>query len=701
MMQSANPPTSRPPRSRSRDRRPRSRKQVKISKLLYLGAIKDAFFKLNPQHLTKNPILFIVGIGTIITLIFTIEPNLFGELSSENLRSFYGLITAALFFILWFSNLAEALAESRGKAQADILRSAKRETIAKKLFPDGSIVEVPSKDLQRGDTIYAIAGDIIPADGEVTMGVASVDESIITGESAPVLKESGSDVGSSVTSGTLIISDELIIRVTAPPGRGFINRMIANIEGKKRKKTANEITLTLLLVFLSLLFTLVVVTLTTIAHSLKNPIDTPVFIALLIAFIPTTIAGLLSTIGISGMDKAAQFNVIATSGRTIETCSDVDVLVLDKTGTITLGNRLAESFIPANNHSLEELAHVSLAASVFDDTPEGKSIVRLAERLGARVDFERGAAQAIPFSPITRMSGTNLPSGRQLRKGSISAIKEFVLNEGGQEISDVDTAFEHVAKQGGTPLAVAVDDEIFGIIYLRDIIKPGIRDRFDRLRKMGVHTLMLTGDNSVTAAVIAREAGVENFIADATPEVKNTVIRLEQAEGKRVAMAGNGANDASALAQANVGIAMNTGTQAAREAANIVDLDSDPTKLIDIIQIAQQLIMTRGALTIFTIANNIAEYFAIIPLLIPNANLQTLNVINLSSLKSAILSILIYKALIIPVLIPFAFKGVKSKPLKANRMVQRNILIYGLSGIVVPFLAIKIIDIVITAVGLV
>lgn len=700
-MQSANPPTSRPPRSRSRDRRGRSRQQVKISKLLYLRAIKDAFLKLNPQHLSKNPILFIVGIGTIITLIFTIEPNLFGELSTKNPRSFYGSITAASFLILWFSNFAEALAESRGKAQADILRSAKTETTAKKLFPDGSIVEVASKELQRGDTVYAIAGDIIPADGEVTMGVASVDESIVTGESAPVLKESGSDVGSSVTGGTRVISDELIIRVTAPPSRGFIDRMIANVEGKKRKKTANEITLTLLLVFLSLLFTLVVVSLTTIPHYMKNPIYTPVFIALLIAFIPSTIAGLLSTIGISGMDKAAQINAIATSGRTIETCSDVDVLVLDKTGTITLGNRLAESFIPVNNHSLEELAHVSLAASVFDDTPEGKSIIRLAERLGARVDFERGAAQSIPFSPITRMSGTNLPSGRQLRKGAVSAIKEFVFNQGGQEPPDIDAAFEHVAKQGGTPLAVAVDEEIFGVIYLRDIIKPGIRDRFDRLRKMGVRTLMLTGDNSVTAAVIAREAGVENFIADATPEVKHTVIRLEQAEGKRVAMTGNGANDASALAQANVGIAMNTGTQAAREAANIVDLDSDPSKLIDIIEIGQQLIMTRGALTIFTIANKIVEYFAVIPLLIPSANLQSLNIINLTNLKSAILSILIYKALIIPVLIPFAFQGVKSKPLNPNRMVQRNILIYGLSGIVVPFILVKIIDMAITAVGLV
>ena len=700
-MQSANPPTSRPPRSRSRDRRGRSRQQVKISKLLYLRAIKDAFLKLNPQNLSKNPILFTVGIGTIITLIFTIEPSLFGKPSTENPRSFYGSIAAASFLILWFSNFAEALAESRGKAQADILRSsAKTETTAKKLFPDGSIVEVASNELQRGDTVYAIAGDIIPADGEVTMGVASVDESIVTGESAPVLKESGSDVGSSVTGGTRVISDELIIQVTAPPGRGFIHRMITNVEGKKRKKTANEITLTLLLVFLSLLFTLVLVCLTTIAHYMKNPIDAPVFIALLIAFIPTTVAGLLSTIGISGMDKAIQFNAIATSGRTIETCSDVDVLVLDKTGTITLGNRLAESFIPLNNHSLEELAHVSLAASVFDDTPEGKSIVRLAERLGARVDFERKAAQGISFSPITRMSGTNLPSGRQLRKGAVSAIKEFISNEGGQEPPDIDTAFEHVAKQGGTPLAVAVDEEIFGVIYLRDIIKPGIRDRFDRLRKMGVRTLMLTGDNSVTAAVIAREAGVENFIADATPEVKNTVIRLEQAEGKRVAMTGNGANDASALAQANVGIAMNTGTQAAREAANIVDLDSDPTKLIDIIEIGQQLIMTRGALTIFTIANKIVEYFAIIPLLIPTANLQSLNILNLTSLKSAVLSILIYKALITPILIPFAFKGVKSRPLNPNRMVQRNILIYGLSGIVVPFIPIKIIDMVITAVGL-
>ena len=700
-MQSANPPTSRPSRSRSRERRMRSRQEIKVSKLLYLRAIKDAFLKFNPQHLSKNPILFIVGIGTIVALVFTIEPNLFGKQSTGNPRIFNGSVTIALFLILWFSNFAEALAESRGKALASILRSAKTKTIAKKLFPDGSITEVSSEELQRGDTIYVIAGDIIPADGEVTMGVASVDESIVTGESAPVLKESGSDVGSSVTGGTRVISDELIIRVTASPGRGFIERMIANVEGKKRKKTVNEITITLLLVCLSLLFTLVLITLAAIAYYFKSPIDTPVFIALLVAFIPTTITGLLSTIGISGMDKAAQFNAIATSGKTIETCSDIDVLVLDKTGTITLGNRLAESFIPVNNHSLEELAHVCLAASIFDDTPEGKSIVRLAERLGAKVDFDRGGAQDIPFSPITRISGTNLPSGRQLRKGAVSAIKEFISNEGGQTTADLDAVFEHIAKQGGTPLAVAVDEEIFGVIYLRDIIKPGIRDRFERLRKMGVRTLMLTGDNNLTAAVIAREAGVENFIGDATPEVKNTVIRIEQAEGKRVAMTGNGANDASALAQANIGIAMNTGTQAAREVANIVDLDSDPTKLIDIIQIGQQLIMTRGALTIFTIANKIAEYFAVIPLLVPSAELERLNIINLTNLKSAILSILIYKALIIPVLIPFAFKGVKSKPLNVNRMVQRNILIYGISGIVVPMILIKIIDIAIVTVGLV
>ncbi len=699
-MQSANPPTPKRSRSRTRDRRTRSQREIKISKLLYLRAFKYAFLKLNPHHLSKNPILFVVAIGTIVTSALAIKPNIFGELSNDNPRVFNISIAVALFCILWFSNFAEALAESRGKALANILRSTKTKTTAKKLFPDGSIVEVDSEELQRGDTIYAVAGDIIPADGEVTMGVASVDESIVTGESAPVLKESGSDVGSSVTGGTRIISDELIIRVTAPPGRGFINRIIANVEGKKRKKTANEITITALLVFLSLLFTLVVVTLTTIAYYLQNPIDTPAFIALLIVFIPTTIAGMLSTIGISGMDKAARLNVIATSGKIIETCSDIDVLVLDKTGTITLGNRLAESFIPVNNHSLEELAHVSLAASVFDDTPEGKSIVRLAERLGARVDFERGAAQAIPFSPITRMSGTNLPSGRQLRKGAVSAIEEFVCNEGGQVTPDVGTAFEHVAKQGGTPLAVAVDEEIFGVIYLRDIIKPGIRDRFARLQKMGVRTLMLTGDNNLTAAVIAREAGVENFIADATPEVKNTVIRLEQAEGNRVAMTGNGANDASALAQANVGIAMNTGTQAAREAASIVDLDSDPTKLIDIIQISQQLIMTRGAVTIFTITNKISEYFAIIPLLIPNAKLESLNILGLSNLKSAILSILIYKALIVPILIPFALIGIRTTNLSPNRMVQRNILIYGISGIVIPLILIKIIDIGINSVGL-
>ncbi|OKH49360.1 potassium-transporting ATPase subunit B [Calothrix sp. HK-06] len=687
-------------RNRSGDRK-NPRKQSKVNdKGLYARAVKDAFVKLNPKVAIRNPVMFMVWIGTLITLAVTIDPNLFGPVTGKNLQLFNGLVTVILFLTVLFANFAEAFAEGRGKAQASALRSSKSETIAKQLAPDGSITEVSSTTLKRGDTVYVTAGDIIPADGEVTMGVASVDESAITGESAPVLKESGSDIASSVTGGTRIISDELIIRITAEPGKGFIDRMIALVEGAERSKTPNEIALTVLLAVLTLVFVFVIVTLPALAYYVNSPVSVPVLIALLVALIPTTIGGLLSAIGIAGMDRVAQFNVIATSGRAVEACGDVNTLVLDKTGTITLGNRLAEEFIPINNHTIQEIAQVALWASIFDDTPEGKSIVRLAERLGAIIDFDTSYSQGVEFSAKTRMSGTNLPDGSQIRKGAVGAIKGFVRSRSGYDSPELDTAYQRVSEQGGTPLAVAVDGEIYGVIYLKDIVKPGIRERFEQLRRMGVRTVMLTGDNRITASVIAREAGVDDFIAEATPEDKIEVIQQEQAQGKLVAMTGDGTNDAPALAQANVGVAMNTGTQAAKEAANMVDLDSDPTKLIDIVAIGKQLLITRGALTTFSIANDIAKYFAIIPVLFASTNLQDLNIMRLTSTNSAVLSALIYNALIIPALIPLALKGVKFQPLTANQLLQQNILIYGLGGVIAPFIVIKFLDVIITIIGL-
>lgn len=700
-MDSANTNSSKSSRPRPSGPRDSRKHTPKVDrKGLYQRAIKEAFVKLKPRQMLKNPVMFLVWVGTIITALLTIAPDLFGSVQGDNLRLFNGLITVILFFTVWFANFAEAVAEGRGKAQADALRSTKSETIARKILPDGSLEEISSTTLQRGDQVKVIAGDMIPADGEVIAGVASVDESAITGESAPVLKEPGSDVASSVTGGTRIISDELTIRITADPGKGFIDRMISLVEGAERTKTPNEIALTVLLAVLTLVFLFVVATLPTIASYVGSPVSVTILIALLVALIPTTIGGLLSAIGIAGMDRVAQFNVIATSGRAVEACGDVNTLVLDKTGTITLGNRLAEEFIPVNGHSMQDIANVALAASVFDETPEGKSIVRLAERLGAKVNFDRSRAEGIEFSAKTRMSGTNLPDSSEVRKGAVGAIKGFVRSRNGRETPELDTAYEKVSRLGGTPLAVALDGEIYGVIYLKDIVKPGIRDRFDQLRRMGVRTVMLTGDNRITAGVIAEEAGVDDFIAEATPEDKIEVIQREQAEGKLVAMTGDGTNDAPALAQANVGVAMNTGTQAAKEAANMVDLDSDPTKLIDIVAIGKQLLITRGALTTFSIANDIAKYFAIIPVIFTSARLGSLNVMNLTSTNSAVLSALIYNALIIPALIPLALTGVKFRPLTANQLLQRNILIYGLGGVVAPFVAIKVIDVLISAVGL-
>ncbi|MGB3188287.1 MAG: potassium-transporting ATPase subunit KdpB [Limnoraphis sp.] len=667
---------------------------------LYQRAFKQAFVKLHPRIMAKNPVMFVVWVGTIITALLTVNPNLFGTVTGDNLYLFNGLIAVILLFTVIFANFAEAVAEGRGKAQADALRSTKSETIARKLLPDGTIEQVSSTNLRQGDRISVVAGDVIPADGEVLEGVASVDESAITGESAPVLKEAGSDVASSVTGGTRIISDELIIRVTADPGKGFIDRMIALVEGVERSKTPNEIALTVLLAVLTLVFLIVISTIPPVAFYANSSVSITLLIALLVALIPTTIGGLLSAIGIAGMDRVAQFNVVATSGRAVEACGDVNTLVLDKTGTITLGNRLAEEFIPVDGYSVEDVAEVALAASIFDTTPEGKSIVRLAEGMGAQVYFNIKKATGVEFSARTRMSGTDLPDGGEVRKGAVDAIRGFVRSRGGQPSEDVNAAYEKVSLLGGTPLAVCRDNEIYGVIYLKDIIKPGIRERFNQLRRMGVRTVMLTGDNRITASVIAKEAGVDDFIAEATPEEKIQVIQQEQAQGKLVAMTGDGTNDAPALAQANVGLAMNSGTQAAKEAANMVDLDSDPTKLIDLVTIGKQLLITRGALTTFSVANDIAKYFAIIPAMFAGAGIGALNIMGLNSPNSAVLSALIYNALIIPALIPLALTGVKFRPLTANQLLQRNILIYGLGGVIAPFIAIKFIDVAIAAIGL-
>jgi len=573
--------------------RKRHKRQVN-TKGLYQRAFKESFVKLHPRVMMKNPVMFIVWVGTIITALLTLDPTLFGPVPGENPRLFNGLVTLILFLTILFANLAEAVAEGRGKAQADSLRCTKSDTIARKLLPNGSTENVSSTALRKGDQIKVVADDIIPADGEVIAGVASVDESAITGESAPVLKEPGSDVASSVTGGTRILSDELTLRVTADPGQGFLDRMIALVEGAERTKTPNEIALTVLLAVLTLVFLIVVSTIPPIANYAGSPVGVVILISLLVALIPTTIGGLLSAIGIAGMDRVAQFNVVATSGRAVEACGDVNTLVLDKTGTITLGNRLAEEFIPVNSYSQQDIARVALAASVFDETPEGKSIVRLAEKLGATVEFNSNAAQGIEFSARTRMSGTDLPDGGEVRKGAVDSIRGFVRSRGGSLTPDLDTAYERVSRLGGTPLAVCKDADLYGIIYLKDIVKPGIRERFDQLRRMGVRTVMLTGDNRITAEVIAAEARVDDFIAEATPEDKIAVIQAEQAQGKLVAMTGDGTNDAPALAQANVGLAMNSGTQAAKEAANMVDLDSDPTKLIDLVTIGKQLLITRG-----------------------------------------------------------------------------------------------------------
>ncbi|BAC88515.1 potassium-transporting ATPase subunit KdpB [Gloeobacter violaceus] len=666
---------------------------------IFQRAVVESFVKLNPLTLYKNPVMFVVLVGTLVTLALTFEPSLFGE-QPEGTRVLNGLITAILFVTVLFGNFAEAVAEGRGRAQAAALRSTKQATRARRVLADGRTEEVDAAQLRKGDIVQVVAGDLIPADGEVVEGVASVDESAITGESAPVIKEPGSDVASTVTGGTRILSDSLVLRIGSNPGEGFIDRMIALIEGAKRQKTPNEIALTVLLAVLTLIFLIVVATLPPIAAFVGAPVSIALLVSLLVALIPTTIGGLLSAIGIAGMDRVAQFNVIATSGKAVEAAGDVGTLILDKTGTITLGNRLADEFIPVGGYSVREVATAAWAASVFDTTPEGKSVVKLAASQGAAAGYDPEGATGIEFTAQTRMSGTDFADGRAVRKGAVDAIKRYVQADGGQIPADLDAATERISRLGGTPLAVCAGNIVYGVIYLKDIVKPGMRERFEQLRRMGIKTVMLTGDNRITASVIAAEAGVDDFIAEATPEDKIRVIRENQAQGKLVAMTGDGTNDAPALAQADVGVAMNSGTQAAKEAANMVDLDSDPTKLIDVVTIGKQLLITRGALTTFSIANDVAKYFAIIPAMFSAAGIGVLNVMALTSPTSAILSALVFNALIIPALIPLALRGVQFQPLSADQLLTRNMLIYGLGGLVVPFIGIKLIDVVITAVGL-
>jgi K+-transporting ATPase ATPase B chain len=656
-------------------------------------AVEGAFVKLAPESLARNPIMFSVGIASVCSTLLTLRDALTGQPFAVGLQ-----ISVWLWFTVLFGNFAEAVAEGRGKAQADSLRKTKTETLAKKIsnIDATSFKTVPAVELRRGDLILAEPGDVIPGDGDVVKGIATVDESSITGESAPVIRESGGD-RSAVTGGTRIISDRIVVEIGTNPGESFLDRMIGLVEGAKRQKTPNEIALTILLVGLTLIFLIVCVTLEGFAAYNGTLIPVIYLIALLITLIPTTIGGLLSAIGIAGMDRLVMFNVIAKSGRAVEAAGDIDTLLLDKTGTITLGSRMADEFIPVNGVSKKHLAEAAMLSSLADDTPEGKSIVRLAqEKYGLNgVSARKPDMRFVAFSANTRMSGVDTDS-YSIRKGAPDSILAHCGNAGSSEAKN---AVERVAKTGGTPLLVAMDKRVLGVVHLKDIIKPGIHERFMTLRRMGIRTVMVTGDNPITAAAISAEAGVDDFLAEASPEKKLELIRKEQALGKLVAMCGDGSNDAPALAQADVGVAMNTGTMAAREAGNMIDLDSDPTKLIEIVMIGKQLLMSRGALTTFSIANDVAKYFAIIPALFMSIypGMRFLNVMCLASPESAILSAIIFNALILIGLVPLALRGVKFSPAPASVILRRNLLIYGAGGIVVPFVGIKAIDLIVSA----
>ena len=660
------------------------------------GAVKGAFIKLNPRYMMKNPVMFVVEIGFFITLLLSFVPGLFGDANAEQLRIYDIIVCAILFVTVLFANFAEAVAEGRGKAQAASLKKTQKDTQAHLLHEDGTQTIVSSSELKKGDVVLVSAGEIIPNDGEVIEGIASVDESAITGESAPVVRESGGDF-CSVTGGTTVVSDWLKIRITSEPGNSFLDRMIALVEGASRKKTPNEIALNTLLVSLTIIFLIVVVTMYPFAvyNNVQIPIST--LIALLVCLIPTTIGGLLSAIGIAGMDRVTRFNVIAMSGKAVEACGDVDTMILDKTGTITYGNRLAADFYPVGGASKEELIRCAVLTSLRDGTPEGKSTVELGRKLGCQVEDDPKSS-FIEFSAQTRMSGVDLPDGTIIRKGAADAIEKYVTAQGGKIPAELRRRVDEVSSLGGTPLTVCEGSRILGVIYLKDTVKPGMVERFERLRAIGIKTIMCTGDNPLTAATIAKEAGVDDFIAECKPEDKITVIKQEQAEGKIVAMTGDGTNDAPALAQANVGLAMNSGTTAAKEAANMVDLDSDPTKILEVVEIGKQLLITRGSLTTFSIANDIAKYFAIIPAMFMLAipEMGVLNIMGLASPTSAILSALIFNAIIIPCLIPLAMKGVKYRPMSSSKMLVRNLMIYGVGGIITPFVGIKIIDLIIS-----
>ena len=664
-------------------------------------AIGDSFIKLNPRTMMKNPVMFVVEAGSVLATLQLIR-GIVAPVPGVTSTGFELQITLWLWFTVLFANFAEAMAEGRGKAQADNLRKAKTETIAHRVVAGDKTEDVPAPQLRKDDVVIVSAGEFIPGDGEIVQGVASVDESAITGESAPVIREAGGD-RSAVTGGTRVLSDQLRVKITSNPGETFIDRMIALVEGAERQKTPNEIALNILLAGLTIIFLMAVVTLQPFAIYSRAPQTIFVLVSLLVCLIPTTIGGLLSAIGIAGMDRLIQHNVLAMSGRAVEAAGDVNTLLLDKTGTITLGNRQATAFIPLPGVDETELAEAAQLSSLADETPEGRSIVVLAkDKYGLRGrEISPLEATFVPFTAQTRMSGVDYDT-REIRKGAADAILKYLGNGANDLNGDLTTIVERISREGGTPLVVAEDRLPLGVIELRDIIKGGMKERFNHMRQMGIRTVMITGDNPLTAATIAREAGVDDFLAQATPEDKMALIKREQAGGKLVAMTGDGTNDAPALAQADVGVAMNTGTQAAKEAGNMVDLDSNPTKLIEVVEIGKQLLITRGALTTFSIANDVAKYFAIIPAMFASAFpvLNALNIMGLRTPQSAILSAVIFNAVIIITLIPLALRGVKYRPLSAAALLRRNLLIYGLGGIVAPFIGIKIIDVIIHAMGL-
>jgi K+-transporting ATPase ATPase B chain len=678
-----------------------TRKQAIWNAQIIRRALVDSFRKLNPRAMMKNPVMFVVEIGSLLTTLQLIR-GIVAPIPNVTNSGFELQLTLWLWFTVLFANFAEAMAEGRGKAQADNLRKAKTETKANRLLPDGQVEIINAPQLRKDDVVIVRAGEFIPGDGEIIEGVASVDESAITGESAPVIREAGGD-RSAVTGGTRVLSDQIKVRITSNPGETFIDRMIALVEGAERQKTPNEIALNILLAGLTIIFLLAVVTLQPFAIYSGAAQTIFVLVSLLVCLIPTTIGGLLSAIGIAGMDRLIQHNVLAMSGRAVEAAGDVNTLLLDKTGTITLGNRQASEFIALPGVAESQLADAAQLSSLSDETPEGRSIVVLAkEKYGLRGrELAPHEATFIAFTAQTRMSGVDF-DGRKIRKGAVDAIEKFIAGEEGGAPKELREIVERIARAGGTPLVVADNKRPLGVIYLKDIVKGGMSERFNQLRQMGIRTVMITGDNPLTAATIAREAGVDDFLAEATPEDKMALIKREQAEGKLVAMTGDGTNDAPALAQADVGVAMNTGTQAAKEAGNMVDLDSNPTKLIEIVEIGKQLLMTRGALTTFSIANDVAKYFAIIPAMFAVAFpvLNALNVMGLRTPQSAILSAVIFNALIIIALVPLALRGVKYRALSAASLLRRNLLIYGCGGLVAPFIGIKLIDMIIHAIGL-